>query len=69
MGRTVIAAGEVPPGHEWKSISFPSTRGQNIQGWLGLPDGNGPFPTIIETHGGPADVQGNIFFHPVLKLG
>ena len=59
--RTVISAGEVPPGHEWKSVSFPSSDGQIVQGWLGLPDGAGPFPMVIETHGGPTAVQGNSF--------
>lgn len=61
MVRTVIAAGEVPPGHEWKSVSFASSDGQTIQGWLSVPDGNGPFPTVIETHGGPTAVQSNNF--------
>lgn len=61
MVRTVISAGEVPLGHEWKSVSFPSSDGQIIQGWLGVPDGDGPFPTVIETHGGPTAVQGNNF--------
>jgi dipeptidyl aminopeptidase/acylaminoacyl peptidase len=51
--RTVLAAGEVPPGHPWRSITFSSSDGEGIQGWLGLPDGEGPFPTILETHGGP----------------
>ena len=32
---------------------FTSSDGQTIQGWLGLPDGAGPFPTVLETHGGP----------------
>lgn len=51
--RTVLAAGDVPPGRAWTSISFASSDGQMIQGWLGLPDGPGPFPTILHTHGGP----------------
>lgn len=51
--RTVLPAGEVPPGHPWQSIQFISADGQVIQGWLGLPDGKGPFPTILHTHGGP----------------
>jgi dipeptidyl aminopeptidase/acylaminoacyl peptidase len=63
MVRTVISAGEVPPGREWKSVTFPSLDGQIIQGWLGIPDGDGPFPTVIETHGGPTAVQANVF-HP-----
>lgn len=53
MKRTVLPAGEVPPGHPWKQVFYTSTDGQVIQGWLGLPDGEGPFPTILHTHGGP----------------
>ena len=60
--RTVLAAGEVPEGHPWKSITYTSSDGQEIQAWLGLPDGKGPFPTILETHGGPAAVMPNIFY-------
>jgi dipeptidyl aminopeptidase/acylaminoacyl peptidase len=51
--RTVLSAGDVPPGKPWKQITFKSTDGETIQGWLALPDGKGPFPTIIHTHGGP----------------
>lgn len=61
MVRTLISAGEVPPGHALKSVTFPSSDGQIIQGWLGLPDGDGPFPTVIEIHGGPETVVGNTF--------
>jgi dienelactone hydrolase len=59
--RTVLAAGKVPPGHPWKSIIFTSSDGQEIQGWLGLPDGTGPFRTILETHGGPEAVTTEAF--------
>jgi dipeptidyl aminopeptidase/acylaminoacyl peptidase len=59
--RTVLTAGEVPAGHPWQSITFPSADGQRIQGWLGLPDGSGPFPTILEVHGGPSVVVTNTF--------
>ncbi len=51
--RTVLSSGEVPPGKPWKNITFKSTDGETIQGWLALPDGKGPFPTILHTHGGP----------------
>jgi dipeptidyl aminopeptidase/acylaminoacyl peptidase len=57
MKRSLLAAGSVPEGHSWKSIAFPSSDGQMIQGWLGLPDGQGPFPTILHTHGGPTSVM------------
>jgi dipeptidyl aminopeptidase/acylaminoacyl peptidase len=32
-----------------------------IQGWLAVPAGPGPFPTILETHGGPTDVETETF--------
>ena len=59
--RTVLAAGEVPPGRPWKSITFPSSDGQRIQGWLGVPEGEGPFPTVLHTHGGPEAVMTEMF--------
>src|SRR5262249_39160691 len=48
-----ITAPDVPAGHAWRSIEFPSAGGQRIQGWLATPEGTGPFPTILHTHGGP----------------
>ena len=62
--RTVLAAGEAPPGQPWRSISFASSDGVMIQAWLATPPGDGPFPTIIHTHGGPTAVQTPVF-HPV----
>jgi dipeptidyl aminopeptidase/acylaminoacyl peptidase len=59
--RTMLAAGEVPPGHAWKSITFPSSDGQMIQGWLGVPEGRGPYPTILHTHGGPEAVMTEMY--------
>lgn len=59
--RTVLAAGEVPPGRAWTSISFASSDGQMIQGWLGQPEGPGPFPSILHTHGGPETVTTEIY--------
>lgn len=59
--RTVLAVGAPLPGKGFKSISFPSSDGTSIQGWLCVPDGNCPFPTILDTHGGPAGVRGSGF--------
>ena len=50
---TVLAAGEVPAGRPWESISFVAADGDEIQGWLAVPEGEGPFPTILHVHGGP----------------
>jgi dienelactone hydrolase len=60
--RTVLNAGAVPPGHPFRSITFPSGDGHEIQGWLGVPAGTGPFPAILHTHGGPESVQTEEFF-------
>jgi dipeptidyl aminopeptidase/acylaminoacyl peptidase len=61
LQRTVLAAGEVPPSRSWRSVTFPSTDGQLIQGWLALPEGVGPFPAILQTHGGPEAVVTEVF--------
>lgn len=50
---TLLSAGESGPAHPFRSVHFPSTDGRDIQGWLALPDGTGPFPTILSVHGGP----------------
>jgi dipeptidyl aminopeptidase/acylaminoacyl peptidase len=52
--RTLLAAGDAPPGRPLSSVTFESSDGATIQGWLGLPDGPGPFPMILDVHGGPA---------------
>jgi dipeptidyl aminopeptidase/acylaminoacyl peptidase len=59
--RTVVSAGEVPEGKPFKSILFTSETGDTIQGWLAVPDGEGPFPTILHTHGGPTAVMSSLF--------
>ena len=45
--RVILSAGEVPQSRPWKSVIFTSSDGQEIQAWLGLPDGDGPFPTGV----------------------
>lgn len=52
----VLAGDEAPPARPITSISFPSSDGTKIQGWLGLPEGSGPFPTVLLVHGGPHSV-------------
>lgn len=55
--RTILGAGDVPPSREWRSIQVKSTGGATIQAWVATPEGAGPFPTILHTHGGPTAVQ------------
>jgi len=47
---------EVPGRHE-QSIEITSADGVLIQGWMLVPEGLGPHPTIINLHGGPAEVD------------
>lgn len=59
--RTVLPAGPVPAGHAVSSVEFPSSDGQMVQAWLGVPGGRGPFPTVIEVHSGPEFAVMNAF--------
>ncbi len=51
--RDVLPPADLPPGRPVKSVQFPSSDGVMVQAWLCLPDGDGPFAAILETHGGP----------------
>ena len=59
--REILRAGDVPDGKPFQSITLTSENGDMIQGWLALPDGEGPFPTILETHGGPTWAMSSLF--------
>jgi dipeptidyl aminopeptidase/acylaminoacyl peptidase len=61
LRRTALEAGEVPESRPQRSVSFPSSGGVEIQAWLSVPPGDGPFPTILHTHGGPTFVQTDLF--------
>jgi acetyl esterase/lipase len=59
--RSLLTRGETPPARPFNSISFRSSDGVEVQGWLALPDGTGPFPTLLELHGGPHMVRTDIY--------
>ena len=61
LTRTVLATGDAPPGRPVRSVQFPSSDGQLVQGWLCVPEGAGPFPTVLEVHGGPHAVVTETF--------
>ncbi len=61
--RTVLPAGRVPRGRPWRPVTFSSGDGETIQGWLAVPEGKGPFPVILHTHGGP-ETQTVEYFMP-----
>lgn len=54
--RVLLAADDAPAGLPMRSVTFPSD-GVEIQAWVGTPPGSGPFPLVIEMHGGPTAVQ------------
>lgn len=60
--RIVLPPGAAaPPSRQWQSVSFQSSGGVTIQAWVAVPEGDGPFPTILHTHGGPTAVQTETF--------
>ena len=59
--RSCLSPKDVPKSRPWKSGSFKSSDGEEIQCWFATPDGHGPFPTIVDTHGGPTGAQFNVF--------
>ncbi|MEX0785708.1 MAG: prolyl oligopeptidase family serine peptidase, partial [Dehalococcoidia bacterium] len=61
--RRVLLEGEpAPEGAKFRSVSYPSTNGARIQAWLATPGGKGPFPAILEVHGGPTAVTMQGYF-------
>jgi dienelactone hydrolase len=59
--QALLSEDEAPPARPLTSISFLSSDGVEVQGWLGLPDGMGPFPTILDLHGGPHMVRADVY--------
>jgi dipeptidyl aminopeptidase/acylaminoacyl peptidase len=55
--RTLFAIDDAPASRPWHSVQFASADGELIQAWLAMPAGDGPFPTILDTHGGPTAVE------------
>lgn len=60
--RTVLPPAEVPAGRPFRSVVFPSSDGTQVQMWVAVPDGDGPFPLILETHGGPQEAMLDLFW-------
>ncbi|HEY1016965.1 MAG TPA: prolyl oligopeptidase family serine peptidase [Herpetosiphonaceae bacterium] len=58
---TLLASDRDLPARRFRSVSFRSSDGAEVQGWLGAPDGPGPFPTILAAHGGPHIVEYELY--------
>jgi dipeptidyl aminopeptidase/acylaminoacyl peptidase len=60
--RVLVPAPETPASRPCRSVDIPSTNGALVQGWLTTPPGDGPFPTILDVHGGPQAHEKNRFY-------
>lgn len=69
-GNEVVAAsasaGAVVEGHPFESFHFENPQGDKVQGFLVVPDGEGPFPLLMDIHGGPAWFWGD-YWHPKVQ--
>ena len=54
------------PGQPWREVTFPSEDGTEVHGWLLTPPGDGPWPAILYSHGGPTSAAGPTF-HPICQ--
>ncbi len=53
-------------------FSFKASDGEAVEGWILIPQGKGPFPSILEIHGGPKTSYGHAFmfeFYYLLSQG
>jgi len=60
--RVLVPAPETPASQACRSVDIPSANGAIVQGWLTTPAGDGPFPTILDVHGGPQAHESNRFY-------
>ena len=51
-----------------RSMTWRSPDGTDIQGFLALPEGSGPFPLVLVVHGGPIGVTRNAWARPTNRL-
>jgi dipeptidyl aminopeptidase/acylaminoacyl peptidase len=62
--RVLVQAAPAPESRPFRSIDIPSADGVAVQGWLATPAGRGPFPTVLEIHGGPQAHETDRFHPP-----
>ena len=55
---------EAPHGRAVRTVFATNDAGDRIQGFVYTPDGDGPFPTILYSHGGPTGDEDSDRFHP-----
>ena len=62
---TVLEVESATAGRSWESITFTGANERAVQGWLAVPEGDGPFPTILHVHGGPRFVMADNYYPEV----
>lgn len=66
---TVVWPPTVPGARQrWEAIHYHSLDGTVIQGFLGIPEGDGPFPAVLDVHGGPTAHVTDMNMWPWLSL-
>jgi dipeptidyl aminopeptidase/acylaminoacyl peptidase len=53
LRRVLLAENPAPAGRPWRSVTVTSSDGTPVQAWYATPHGPGPYPAILEVHGGP----------------
>jgi dipeptidyl aminopeptidase/acylaminoacyl peptidase len=51
--QVLLSLGDAPSAQPARSVTFSSADGTPVQAWVATPPGDGPFPAILEIHGGP----------------
>lgn len=59
--QTLLRGNDVPDATRWKTASFTGARRETVHAWIATPPGNGPFPTVVHTHGGPSAVMTDLY--------
>ncbi len=59
---TVVPSADVPAARPFRSVDFRSADGSDVQMWVAQPEGDGPFPLVLETHGGPQATMLDLFW-------
>jgi len=57
----LASGGQIPDGRKSRSVTFLSTGNTQIQAWVATPAGEGSWPMILNTHGGPTAVETEAF--------
>ncbi len=58
---TMLRGHDVPEAAKWRSANFTGAREETVHAWIATPPGNGPFPTVVHTHGGPSAIMTDLY--------